>query len=74
MKFGDNRAHVKISYNPFVVELYVDGTLAITANDRGLFNFEQLREKPNTPAPPPPPPQPVEVLISLVLLVLYLLL
>lgn len=57
VKFGDNRAQVKITYAPFVVELYIDNTLAISFNDRGLFNFEPLTTKKEVP----PPPAPAEV-------------
>lgn len=55
-KFGDNRAQLKLTYAPLKAELYIDNLLAITANDRGLLNFEHLRVKP---APPPAPPAPV---------------
>ncbi|KAF2069359.1 hypothetical protein CYY_009321 [Polysphondylium violaceum] len=39
----NNRVQVQI--NPFVLDLYVNGELSISTNDKGLFTFEHMREK-----------------------------
>jgi len=36
---------VQVQLNPFVLDLYVNGELSITTNDKGLFTFEHMREK-----------------------------
>lgn len=41
---GKNKAVVHAV--PFKVDFYSDGVLSVTANAKGLFNFEHLRKKP----------------------------
>ncbi|EFA77026.1 alpha-glucosidase II [Heterostelium album PN500] len=44
--------------NPFQLDVYVAGELAMSANSRGLFHFEHMRNKPLPPQPIPNPNPP----------------
>jgi alpha 1,3-glucosidase len=43
-----NGASIRIEHNPLKVELLKDGEVFITANNRGLLNFEQYRTRQET--------------------------
>lgn len=51
-KSGADEFSIRLHMSPFLLELDVNGRKAISANSRGLFNFEEYRtEKHPKPAP-----------------------
>lgn len=51
---------LKIEFQPLKIEALQNGNPVIVANDRGLFNFEHYRSKPEPPEIPSPAEQKVE--------------